>query len=132
MSRIGVYGGSFNPVHNGHVKLAVAALDRLNLDKVLFVPAYRNPLRDTEMLPAALRMKMLKVAVKGDRRLEVSAVEVQRKGLSFTVDTLRYLKSKSAPGTVLYFLSGLTCTEENFTVKAGAQRFAAQYGCTRA
>jgi nicotinate-nucleotide adenylyltransferase len=106
MSRIGVYGGSFNPVHNGHVKLAKAALDFLNLDKVLFVPAYRNPLRDTEMLPAALRVKMLKAALKGDRRLEVSSVEVQRKGLSFTVDTLKYLKSKSAPGTVLYFLSG--------------------------
>ncbi len=104
--RIAIYGGSFNPVHNGHVKLAKAALDRLNLDKVLFVPAYRNPLRETEMLPAALRVKLLKAAVRGDRRFEVSAVEVQRKGLSFTVDTLRYFKSKSAPGTVLYFLSG--------------------------
>jgi nicotinate-nucleotide adenylyltransferase len=106
MSRIGVYGGSFNPVHNGHVKLAKSALDRLNLDKVLFVPTYRTPLRDVEMLPPPLRVKMLKAAVKGDRRLEVSAVEVQRKGLSFTVDTLKYLKAKSAPGTVLYFLSG--------------------------
>lgn len=106
MSRIGVYGGSFNPVHNGHIELAKAALDKLNLDKVVFVPTYQTPLRETEMLPAPLRVKMLKAAVKGSRRFEVSTVEVERKGLSFTVDTLRYLKSKSAPGTVLYFLSG--------------------------
>ncbi len=104
--RIGVYGGSFNPVHNGHIRLAKAALDKLNLDKVLFVPTYRTPLRGAQMLPAALRVKILKAAVKGDRRLEVSTLEVQRKGDSFTVDTLRYLRSRSAPGTVLYFLSG--------------------------
>jgi nicotinate-nucleotide adenylyltransferase len=106
MSRIGVYGGSFNPVHNGHVKLAKAALDELNLDKVLFVPSFVTPLRGEGMLPATLRVKMLREALKGDRRLEVSTVEIERKGLSFTVDTLKYLKARHGAGTVLYFLSG--------------------------
>lgn len=104
--RIGVYGGSFNPVHSGHLKLAQAALDALNLDKVLFVPTFQTPLREEGMLPAPLRARMLRETLKGDRRFGVSTIEIRRKGLSFTVDTLKYLKATLGPAAVLYFLSG--------------------------
>ena len=105
--RIGVFGGSFNPVHNGHLRLASYALSELNLNRVIFVPSNQTPLKKKEvLLPAALRLSLLKAAVKKNRSFGVSDCELKRGGMSFTVDTLKAFKKKWGKKTELYFLSG--------------------------
>lgn len=105
--RIGIFGGSFNPVHRGHLKLAREALSELNLHKVIFVPTGRTPFAEKEaLLPAAFRVKLLKQAIRGERRFLVSACEIKRPGPSYTVDTLKYFKRKFGKSAVLYFLAG--------------------------
>lgn len=115
--RIGIFGGSFSPVHEGHVALAKEALSELNLDKVIFVPSYQTPLKKKQALwPAALRVRLLKQALRRMPSFSVSLCEIQRKGESFTVDTLRYFRRKfyrravrhrNAGGRfALYFLTG--------------------------
>ena len=107
MSRIGIFGGSFNPVHQGHLALAREAVLELNLDKIYFVPSFQNPLKKKEaLLPDVLRVKLLRAAVRGNPDFAVSLCEIQRKGPSFTIDTLKSFKKKLGSDTVLYFLSG--------------------------
>jgi nicotinate-nucleotide adenylyltransferase len=93
--RIGVFGGTFDPVHVGHLAIAQAALDTADLDRVVFVPARRSPLK--EHGPAAGeedRLAMLEAAVKGEPRFSVSRSELDRPEPSYTVDTLEDLKSE--------------------------------------
>jgi nicotinate-nucleotide adenylyltransferase len=105
--RIGVFGGSFNPVHRGHLRLAEVALSELDLERVLFVPAARNPLKVSEdLLPGALRVRLLKTALRKHPAFAVEDFEVRRGGVSYTVDTLRHLKKKFGTRAVLYFLCG--------------------------
>jgi len=90
---IGVIGGSFDPLHFGHLIIAQDALERLGLSEVVFVPAANPPhklhLRQTD---AGHRLEMARRAVAGDRRFSVSNLELQRGGISYTVDTVRSLK----------------------------------------
>ncbi len=104
--RIGIFGGSFNPVHHGHLKLAERAVEELNLDRVIFVPSYQTPLKTEALFPASLRVKLLQIALKKYSRFSVSSCEIRRKGLSFTVDTLKFFKKKFGKKTTLYFLAG--------------------------
>ncbi len=105
--RIGLLGGTFDPPHEGHLKLADAAFDQLNLDKVVFVPSRRNPLKAKEPLfSARQRLGRVRRAVRSRPHFEVSDCELRRKGLSFTVDTLKYFKRKHGASAVLYFLTG--------------------------
>ena len=90
--RIGIYGGSFDPIHYGHLLLAESAREQLNLDKVVFVPAAIAPhKRSQESAPATARIEMLKLAISGNAALEVSLLEIDRGGVSYTVDTLTAL-----------------------------------------
>ena len=104
--RIGIFGGSFNPVHNGHLRLAECALEELNLGRVIFVPSYQTPLKMETLLPASLRVDLLKIALKKYPRFSISLCELRRQGLSFTVDTLKFFKKKFGKKTTLYFLTG--------------------------
>ncbi|PIU40704.1 MAG: nicotinate (nicotinamide) nucleotide adenylyltransferase [Candidatus Omnitrophica bacterium CG07_land_8_20_14_0_80_50_8] len=105
--RIGVFGGSFNPVHRGHLRLARAALSTLDLDRVIFVPSFQNPLKkNEELLPAQLRIRLLRIAVKAIRGASVSLCEIERRGPSFTVDTLKYFRRRFGSQAALYFLTG--------------------------
>ncbi|MBI3316090.1 MAG: nicotinate (nicotinamide) nucleotide adenylyltransferase [Candidatus Omnitrophica bacterium] len=105
--RIGIFGGSFNPVHNGHLKLAREAMAELGLDRVVFVPSYRPPLKKNGfLLPAALRVRLLRAALKGSKGFSVSLGEIRRKGVSYTVDTLKVFHRSLGGKAVLYFLSG--------------------------
>ena len=107
MARIGVFGGSFNPVHRGHLKLAAEALSELNLEKIYFVPSFITPLKDPKkLLPRQVRLRLLKKALKGNPRFKISLCEMQRKGPSYTVDTLRHFKKTLGSGNTLYFLAG--------------------------
>ena len=106
--RIGVLGGSFNPPHNGHLIIASDACEALKLDKLLVIPAFANPLKghDAEGASPEQRLEMTRMAFEGDARFEVSAVEMERGGLSFTVDTLEAL-SRQYPGAELVLLVGI-------------------------
>lgn len=92
MKAVGVFGGSFDPVHNGHLAIALAALESIPLDRVVFVPARRSPLKDDA--PAASetdRVAMLDLATRDEPRFAVSRIELDRPAPSYTVETLEAL-----------------------------------------
>jgi nicotinate-nucleotide adenylyltransferase len=95
VSGVGVFGGTFDPVHVGHLAIANAALDELGLDRVYFVPARRSPLKqDGPIASAEDRLAMLSAAVADEPRFRVSQIELDRNGPSFTVDTLESLRAE--------------------------------------
>jgi nicotinate-nucleotide adenylyltransferase len=100
-------GGTFDPVHVGHVLLALAAMERLPLDQVLFVPAADPPHKDDriDMAPAADRCAMVELAIADFPGFALSRVELERPGKSYTVDTLRQLKD-AWPGWDLVMIIG--------------------------
>ena len=100
--RIGIFGGSFNPVHNGHLLLARAAKEALGLDEIVFVPCNQSAYRK-KLLPAAVRLKMLRAALRGVKGYSVSDVEIKMGGVSRTVDTVRALAGR---GERLFLLIG--------------------------
>lgn len=104
--RIGIMGGSFDPVHIGHLGVARAVAQALGLDRVLLVPAAQAPLRSEPVCAsAAHRLAMLEIATAGARELAVSDVELQRGGVSYTVDTLRSLRTER-PGDEWVWILG--------------------------
>jgi nicotinate-nucleotide adenylyltransferase len=105
--RIGILGGSFDPVHLGHLVAAEAARDRLELERVLFVPAWSPPHKtDRALLPAADRLRLLRLAIRDNPAFEVSDVEVRRGGTSYTLHTLLELRRRFGPRANLFFLIG--------------------------
>jgi nicotinate-nucleotide adenylyltransferase len=104
--RIGILGGTFNPVHYGHLAAAEEVRDRLKLDRVLFIPAFLPPHKNEELPSAVQRLEMVRLAVAGNPHCSVSDMEIKRGGRSYTIDTIGELKDKY-PGTELYFLLGI-------------------------
>jgi len=106
LRRIGLFGGTFDPPHLGHLALAEWARERLGLDHVLFVPAGRPPhKRGARLSSAAARVAMTRLAVRGNPAFRLSTIEVRRGGPSFTVDTLRALRARHA-GARLFLIMG--------------------------
>lgn len=104
--RLGILGGTFDPPHIGHLLAAYAAVEALKLDGVVFVPAAEQPLkRGREAAPAEHRLRMTQLMAGDDPRLSVDAIEVERGGLSFTVDTMRAYRA-ARPDTELHLLLG--------------------------
>jgi nicotinate-nucleotide adenylyltransferase len=104
--RLAIFGGSFDPPHVGHLLAASDACDQLRLDRLIFVPAATQPLKIGRTVAAAeQRLEMTRVAVANDARFEVSAVEIERGGLSFTVDTLSHFATLY-PSAERYLLVG--------------------------
>ncbi len=98
--RVGIFGGTFDPPHVGHLIAAGDACDVLGLDTLLFVPTATQPLKaDQGVASAADRLAMVRLAIAGDPRFEVDATEVERGGLSYTVDTLRTFRQRWPAGT---------------------------------
>ena len=89
--RLGVLGGTFDPIHNGHLAIAAAARDQLDLDRVLFLPAGQPWRKDREITAAGDRIAMVQLAIEGEPAYELSTVEVERPGPSYTVETLEEL-----------------------------------------
>jgi len=106
MQKIGVLGGSFNPVHNGHLRLALEAVERLGLDRVELVPAARPPHKpETDLLGFEARASLLKEAVSGLPRLVVNPLEGARQGPSYTFHTLEAYRALF-PGDEIVFILG--------------------------
>jgi len=95
VKKIGLFGGTFDPVHNGHLIIAEFLRDELGLDEIWFIPAKIHPLKNNqEIIPASHRLKMLELAVAGNHRFRVNDVELKREGVSYTIDTLNELMQR--------------------------------------
>ena len=105
--RVGVYGGVFNPPHQGHLVAAQEAHAQLELDVVLWIPAGVAPHREVEGDPGAeARFEMVELAVAADERFRVSRIELEREGPSYTVDTLRQLHEREPEDELFLILGG--------------------------
>src|SRR5437016_2027448 len=105
--RIGVFGGSFNPIHLGHLRAAEEDREAMALDLVYFVPAASPPHKPVSgMAPAEHRLQMVYLATKGNRHFMVSDVEVRRGGSSFTIDTVRHFLATMRGQAELYLIMG--------------------------
>ncbi|MBQ9563768.1 MAG: nicotinate (nicotinamide) nucleotide adenylyltransferase [Lachnospiraceae bacterium] len=104
--RIGIMGGTFNPIHLGHLILAENAYRQLDLDVVWFMPSGKPPHKpNTEILPNEDRVHMVELAIEGTPYFELSLLEIDRQGITYTVDTLEYL-TKTRPEDQFFFLAG--------------------------
>ncbi len=104
--KIGILGGTFNPIHIGHLILAEEIREKLGLDKIVFVPTCIPPHKSSaDVAQPRHRLAMIKAAIKGNRHFSVSDVEIKRKGPSYTIDTLKEFKDRY-PGHDMYFITG--------------------------
>jgi nicotinate-nucleotide adenylyltransferase len=103
MTRIGIFGGQFDPPHAGHLAVVRAARDQLGLDRVLVIPSPRPPHRPPAQTPADVRLQLAEAAFAGEPGVEVSRLELDRDGPSYTADTLEAL---TAPDRELYLILG--------------------------
>lgn len=116
--KIGIFGGSFNPIHLGHLIFAQEALEQLSLDKVIFIPAYHPPHKEAgELANSQARLEMVREAVKDIPEFEVSDMEIARGGYSYTIDTIREFAGGMQPGTEIYLLIGMDMLLDYFTWK---------------
>ena len=105
--RLGIMGGTFDPIHFGHLVTAQEALVQFNLDRVLFMPTGHPALKlDERVTPAEDRYLMTVVATASNPDFDVSRLEVDRQGLTFTVDTLLALRDEYGPSAELFFITG--------------------------
>lgn len=110
--RLGVFGGTFDPPHVGHLAVAQDVCEALELDEVIFVPAAHPPHKDPgELAPAHLRLRMIRAAVADDPRFRVSELELRREGVSYTVDTLAQLQ-EAEPDARLHLILGVDQWQE--------------------
>ncbi len=119
--KLGLMGGTFNPIHIGHLKIASKVLDIFDLKKVIFIPSGNPPHKNRgEIVDASHRLKMIKLAISEGvrysdssessdsnyKRFEVSDIEIKRKGESYTLDTIRQIKETYGGETDIYFIAG--------------------------
>lgn len=113
MKRIGIMGGTFNPIHKGHLALAKAAMQEFALDLVIFIPSGKPPHKAyKDIIDKEDRFKMVKLAIKGIPQFAVSRIELDRKGISYAVDTFNKLKKKYGKNTRLFYIMGLDSINE--------------------
>ena len=105
--RTGILGGSFDPVHLGHIGLAEDAINEADLDNVIFIPAAHQPFKlDRNVTSGEDRLSMLRLAVMGRERLEISEYELEAEGISYTYLTMRAMKQLLGSDTKLFFITG--------------------------
>jgi nicotinate-nucleotide adenylyltransferase len=105
--RVGLFGGSFNPIHLGHLRAAEEDRETLGLDLVYFIPAASPPHKiEGELAPAEHRLQMARLATKGNRHFMVSDVEIRRSGRSYTIETVRFFRQTLRQPATLYLLMG--------------------------
>jgi nicotinate-nucleotide adenylyltransferase len=104
--KIGLFGGSFDPVHLGHLLVAQAAIEELGLDRLFFIPAAQSPFKtENKIAPAEIRLKLLRLALAGKTNCEIDEQEIRRGGISYSIETLRDY-AKRFPKAELFYLIG--------------------------
>jgi nicotinate-nucleotide adenylyltransferase len=104
--KLGLFGGSFDPVHLGHLLVAQAAYEELKLDRLFFIPASQSPLKpERKLTPSLERMRLLRLALAGKSWCEIDDQEIKRGGISYTIDTVRDY-ARRFPGATLFYLIG--------------------------
>jgi nicotinate-nucleotide adenylyltransferase len=107
VKRIGIFGGSFNPIHTAHLIIAELAREELFLDKVIFVPTNITPLKPkSSVIDPRHRLNMVKLAIRGNRAFGISDIEIRRGGISYTIDTISYFK-KRFPNAEIFLIMGM-------------------------
>ena len=104
--KIGILGGTFNPVHYGHLRISEEVRERLSLERVLFIPSGNPPLKTAELVSAEHRYEMTRLAIASNPLFEISDIECRSAGKSYTVDTLTVLKDRHR-GKKFYFILGI-------------------------
>lgn len=113
VTQIGILGGTFDPIHNGHLYLARKICRRLSLDKLIIIPAYIPPhKKGAKISQARHRYNMLKLAVSGNKKLKISNMEIKRKGKSYSVETLRRLRKRYGAKVKFFFITGSDSLKE--------------------
>ena len=106
VQRLGLFGGSFDPVHLGHLLVAQAALEELGLDRLYFIPAAQSPFKpESQPASAEARLQLLRLALAGNAQCEIDDQEIRRGGTSYTVDTVRDY-ARRFPQAELFYLLG--------------------------
>ncbi len=122
--RVGIFGGTFNPIHIAHLRSAEEVRETQQLDYILFVPSATPPHKHRDGLAAAeYRLAMVKLAIAGNRRFRASTIEIDRGGRSYSVDTLRLLRTQM-PNAEFYFILGIDAFREIATWKDYRSLFA--------
>jgi nicotinate-nucleotide adenylyltransferase len=117
--RIGLFGGTYNPIHFGHLRVATEVREAFDLDRIVLIPAARPPHKPSDdLIPSADRLHMLHLAVDRDPDMEISEVELRRKGPSYTVDTLAHFQSGLDSNSRLFLIMGLDAVLEIDTWKS--------------
>ena len=103
--KIGIYGGTFDPIHHAHLILARQAMETLQIEEVIFIPAAMSPHKlDEQPTPAAIRLEMLRAAIEGEPRFRVDGRELHRPPPSFTIDTIEELARAEPAAEIFYFI----------------------------
>src|SRR5450755_4234248 len=104
--KIGLFGGSFDPVHLGHLLVAQAAGEELGLARLFFIPAAQSPFKsENKIAPAEIRLQLLRLALAGKNNCEIDAQEIRRGGVSYTIETVRDY-ARRFPQAELFYLIG--------------------------
>ena len=104
--RICLFGGTFDPPHIGHLLVAQTVCEAERFDKILFIPAYQTP-NKIDVTPVENRLDMLKIAVEGNPNFEISDMELERKGISYTIDTIKIIKKEQGLNKIdIFYLIG--------------------------
>lgn len=123
--RLGLFGGTFNPIHLGHLRAAVEVREAFGLDKLLLIPSAHPPHKNGEDIAEAVdRLEMVRLAVQGVPFLEASDVELARPGPSYTIETLAHFQNHFGPQSAIHFIVGLDAFSEITTWKSHKQLFA--------
>lgn len=107
---MGILGGTFDPIHNGHLYIASEALEILNLDHIIFMPSGNPPHKiSKEKTDGKIRYELVRRAIKNYEGFVIDSYEIDKRGLSYTFETLEYLREKFGKETELYFITGADC-----------------------
>jgi nicotinate-nucleotide adenylyltransferase len=117
--RVGLFGGTFNPVHRGHIQVALDVLQRVDLDKIYIIPSALPPHKSKgKLAPIQDRLAMVRMAIAENPRLEICASEINRAGPSYSIDTVQHCKAMLGPGGRTFFILGVDAFVEIDTWKA--------------
>jgi len=111
MKKIGLFGGTFDPIHIGHIAVAMQVKVQFNLDKIIFIPSGKPPHKAIPEASSNYRYEMVKLAVSNHDNFECSIVEINREGFSYAIDTVKHYKENKYQNDEIYYITGVDIME---------------------